>query len=49
MEAVLITCLQFGQLVSRVNNSYYPAIVKQQIIAELVRVSPKKCSIDANG
>jgi len=48
MEAVLITCLQFGQLVGRVNQSFAPAIVKKQIIAELVRVSPKKCSIDAN-
>jgi hypothetical protein len=47
MEQLILTCLEAQLMIGRVLKKSLPVGVKIELIAEIQRVSPKICPIDA--
>jgi hypothetical protein len=47
MEQLILTCLEAQLLMGRVLKGNNPNAVKIEVIAEIVKVTPESCPIDA--
>ena len=47
MEQLILTCLEAQLLIGKVLKKDQPAGIKIELMAEIQRVSPKICTIDA--
>lgn len=48
MELILLTCLEFYQLVSHINRSNMAPVIKRDVIEELFYFTNPKCEADIN-